>query len=180
MIPGGAYWSWGDIQGFHAQSWNQLKATLTSHCCTLKDSPLRPCDGVRHSHISQNSGIWHTWGQWVMSTFLWRTRDCHWSWRSLPCMQSSLVDIPGEGGGIMEIKCHYKAAKERWDPALAAKTMMNFFGKVGGMGKRKLNLNRTMTASTKFKGQWPVAPLSFLSLCCFKGLQTITVQIIIH
>ena len=47
------------------------------------------------------------------------------------CSPDGLFNIPGEAGGIVEIKCPYKAAKERLDPASAAK---NFFCKAGGTG----------------------------------------------
>ena len=45
----------------------------------------------------------------------------------LACSLDGLVDIPGKGGGIVEIKCPYKAAKEGLDPVSAAKTMKNLF-----------------------------------------------------
>ena len=51
------------------------------------------------------------------------------------------LDIPGEAGGIVEIKCPYTAAKEGLDPATAAKTKKNFFCKVGKMGKPELKQN---------------------------------------
>ena len=49
-------------------------------------------------------------------------------------MWFGLVDIPGIAGGIVEIKCPYKAAKKGLDPASAAETMKNFFCKARDTG----------------------------------------------
>ena len=59
------------------------------------------------------------------------------------CSPDSLVNIPGEAGGIVvkEIKCPYTAAKEGLDPASAAKTKKNFFCKAGDTGKPELKQN---------------------------------------
>ena len=58
-----------------------------------------------------------------------------------PCSLDGLVDIPVIAGGIVEIKCLYKAAKEGLDPASAAETMRNFFCKAGDTGKLELKRN---------------------------------------
>ena len=57
---------------------------------------------------------------------------------SLACSPDGLVDIPGEEGGVVEIKCPYVAAKEGLDPASAAATLKTFFCKVGVAGNLKL------------------------------------------
>ena len=53
---------------------------------------------------------------------------------SLACSPDGLVEIPGEEGGIVEIKCPCTAAKEGLDPVSAAKTMKTFFCKAGATG----------------------------------------------
>ena len=52
-----------------------LSATLSVLCCTPKPSPLRSHDMVQCTKMWQNSGIWCTWGQWIMPTLLWRIWD---------------------------------------------------------------------------------------------------------
>lgn len=48
---------------------------------------------------------------------------------SLACSPDGLVDIPGEEGGVVEIKCPYVAVKEGLDPVSAAATLKTFFAK---------------------------------------------------
>ena len=57
---------------------------------------------------------------------------------SLACSPDGLVDIPGEEGGVVEIKCPYAAAKEGLDPFSAASTLKTFFCKAGVAGNLEL------------------------------------------
>jgi hypothetical protein len=49
-----------------------------------------------------------------------------------------LVDISGEDGGVVEIKCPHTLAKEGLDPVSAVKTLKTFFCKAGALGEPEL------------------------------------------
>ena len=57
---------------------------------------------------------------------------------SLACSPDGLVDIPGEEGGIVEMKCPFVAAKEGMDPVSASVHLTTFFCKAGVTGNLEL------------------------------------------
>ena len=56
----------------------------------------------------------------------------------LACSPDGLVHIPGEEGGIVELKCPYTIAKEGQDPLSAAKTLKMLFCKASVEGNLEL------------------------------------------